>query len=364
MRLLYGVESMNVAIIANYWNGSQGGGIKTYLVNFVDELKKMYVGVDVIFGEGYDPENYRCGGNRFLFPLNAFAILRKIKPSIIHSQGTWYCLLSGVIYKELHRITLIHTFHTEPNKKLPLFFKMVFQGLLNKCDCVTFVSGGLEKRMEEVWGLKFRKTAITYAGVTSKKVSEKEIKEFCETYNIKNDSVVLLAHGLTAIRCKAEGAKLLIKAVRKLRNKYPSIILILTREGLCSNELKEFAESEGIYENVVFTGDVDNPYVPLMLCDLYTHISLGEGLPLALLEAMVMGKPIIATSVGGIPEAIEDRKDGILVEPYAGKIADEIEYLFENEELSTKLGEHAKKTAEEKFTWEKSANKFIEIYGL
>jgi len=355
---------MKVTIISNYWKGSQGGGVKTYLVNFMDELKKRYIEVNIVFREGHDPENYRCTGSRFLFPLKAFVNLRKIKPPIIHSHGAWYCLLPGVIYKEFHGSVLIHTFHTEPDKKLPLFFKIVFQGLLNKCDYVTFVSKGLEEKVEDVYGLKFKKIAITYAGVRSKKVSENEIKEFYEKFNLRNDSIILLVQAFTAHKLKAEGAKLVIKAVKKLKEQYPNIILILTREGVYSNKLKEFSKNESVGNNVIFTGGVDNPFIPLAICDIYTHITLGEGgVSLALLEAMSMGKPIIATSVGGIPEAIEDGRNGILIEPDVDEIIEKIECLLENREFAEELGENAKKTAEEKFTWEKTINKFVEIYS-
>lgn len=354
---------MNIVIVTHIWKGHGPGGTENYIINLVEALKKRGIKVRVVFNEGDDPENFKVGGSRFLFPIKAFLILRKIKPQVIYSQGTWYCLFAGHIYKKLYGTTLVHTFHTEPDKKLPVLGKIFFQFLLNGCDCVTFVSKGLRERVEEVYGLRFKKTAITYAGVQAKEVSEREIKEFRERFNIKEDSTVLLALGLTALKHKAEGAKLLIKTVRKLRDKYPNIILILTKEGVYSNELKEFTKNEGVYENVIFTGNVDNTHVPLFICDIYTHITLGEGgVSLALLEAMSVGKPIIASSVGGIPEAIEDGKNGILVEPDVDKIIEKIEDLLENKEFAKELGRNAKKTAEEKFTWGKSVDKFLELY--
>ena len=87
---------------------------------------------------------------------------------MIHSQGTWYCLLPGVLYKKLHGCTLVHTFYTEPVRKLPLPGMIFFQSLLNACDCVTFVSKRLQERVVEVDGLSFTQTAITYAGVRAR----------------------------------------------------------------------------------------------------------------------------------------------------------------------------------------------------
>lgn len=319
--------------------------------------------VSVLFKEGTDSENYKVKGSRFLFPIRAFLVLRRIKLEVIHSQGTWYCLLPGVIYKKLYGCKLFFTFRTEPFKDLPIPFKIFFQYLLYQCNYVTFVSKALEKKIGEIYGLRFGKTAITYGGVRARGVSDNDIKEFCVRFNIKNNSLILLGQALTAYFTKAEGVKILMKAVLKLKDKYPDILLILTREGFYSNDLRSFAEDNSISDYVLFTGDVNDPFVPLSICDIYTHITLGEGgVSLALLEAMAMGKPIIATPVGGIPEAIEDGKNGILVEPDIDKIAEKIEYLLENKQFAEELGRNAEKTAEEEFTWEKSAQKFIQLY--
>ncbi len=335
----------------------------------MDALKLKDFKVRVIFFNGVDSENCKIKGSRFLFPIKSFLVLRKIKPKVIHNHGGLYFLLPGIAYKKLYGCKLIHTFHTEPVKNiepikyLPVRARALFQYLLVQCDCVTFVSKVLKDKISKIWGFRFRNTAITYAGVESREVSENDVEEFCRKFNIKDHMIILLGQGLTAYFIKAEGAKILMKAVLKLKDKYPDILLILTREGFYYNDLRRFAEDNLISDYILFTGDVSNPFVPLSLCDIYTHITLGEGgVSLAVLEAMVMGKPIIATSVGGIPEAIENSKNGILVEPDVDKIVYKIEYLLENKVAAEELGRNAKKTAEEKFTWDRSSQKFIQIY--
>ncbi len=360
---------MRIVVITTYWKNSDGGGVRTYLVNLVDELKKREnLAVNVIFMEGEDPENYKIDGKlslyyKLFFSIKSFFVLKKIKPNLVLSQGTWYCLLAGYTYKFLYNSVLIHTIHTEPDYKISLFGKLLMESLFNRCDYVTFVSRGLEKKMDEMLKLNFRsKRAITYAGVNPKEVSDNDIKRFSDKFNLKNDQIVLLAQGLTAFSRKAEGAKILIKAIKILRNKYPKIVLVLTREGRYSNELKELTRNECIQNHVIFTGNIDNPYVPLKICNIYTHITLGEGgLSLALLEAMVMGKPIVATAVGGIPEVIENNINGLLVEPDPAKVAEIIEKLIKNREFAKKLGENAKKTVEERFTWKISADNFLKL---
>ena len=356
---------MKIALITNYWKNSDGGGVKTYLANLVDEFKMdSNIHIDIIFREGEDNENYHVSGNKLFFSVKSFYILTRIKPDVIYSQGTWYCLLGSVLYRILHTNTkLIHTFHTEPSNKLSLFGKIFLQLLLNRCDCITFVSKNLKEKNEKILGLKFKKTEVTYAGVNiPKEITNTEIHYFYSRFNIKEDSIILLAHGLTSLKYKAEGAKLLIKSIKIIEKKYPNIVLILTKEGPFSNQLKTFSKSEGVYENVIFTGNLENPNIPLKICNLYTHTPLIEGgVSLAILEAMAMGKPILATSVGGIPEAIENGVNGLLVQPDPDVIAQKIIYLLENEEFAFKLGQNAQKTVKEKFDWRTSADIFLKL---
>jgi glycosyltransferase involved in cell wall biosynthesis len=321
-------DNIKVAIITNYWKNSDGGGIKVYLMNLVGAMTNKEADVSVLFREGYDPEQFCVRRNKIAFSLACYWQLRKIHPEVVYSQSTWYCLLPGALYKKLHGCTLVYTFHTEPAKKLSILAKIFFQSLLNACDYVTFVSRRLHERIVEIDGLSFPKTKITYAGAFTGEVSELEVEQFRKKYMINEDSNVLLALGMTALPYKAEGLKLLIQAIRILRVTHPNIVLIATREGKYSDNVKAFAREMDVENNIIFTGDVSNPSVPLHICDLYTHITLGDGLPLALLEAMAMGKPIVATPIAGIPEAILDGENGLLVEPDAEKVAEKIDFLL------------------------------------
>lgn len=354
---------MKCVVITDYWKNSPGGGITTYTTNLVEEFKSRNLDVNVIYEKGVDPQNHHVQGNKLAFALKSSFLLSKIHPDVIYCQSTWYCLLAGYLYKKTHSVKLTYTFHTVPIEKLTYFEKLFFQHLLNNCDCVTFVSKNLKDNIEKVWDLNFKRAEITYGGVRSPcEISEAQIHEFREQFNIQDGAIILLAHGLTSVKVKAEGAKLLIQAVKKLKTKFPNIVLILTKEGIFSKELKDFARNEGVYENIIFTGDLSNPNIPLKICNLYTQAYLIDGdLSLAVLEAMAMGKPIVSTLAGGIPEAIDDGINGLLVQPDSDMIAQKIDYLLENEEFASKLGINAQKTATYKFTWKKSADVFLSI---
>lgn len=361
---------MKILITTTYWKKSDGGGIKTFLINLVQELERKGNKVDVIFAHGEDKNNYKISDSELNapFPLKiwqAYLALKRLKPDAVHSHGgMYYYLIAGYCYRLFHGTAIVYTFHTEPdpdNRISPMrhFF---LQNLLNRCDCVTFVSQTLRSKVEGIWGLNLQNTAITYAGVRIKEVPKSEKEDFRKTFSLNKNSKILLALGLTALSYKAEGLKILIEAVQRVRDQHPNVILVATRNGKYVPELKNFAKNAGLEDAVIFTGDVADSRVPLAVSDIFTHISLGEGLPIALLEAMAQGLPIIATPVGGIPEAIVDGRDGLLVKPDSREIADKIRYLLQNENVAEKLGQNARRTAEERFTWEKSASRFLDIY--
>jgi len=352
-----------VVLITTYWKNSPGGGVKTYLTGLASSLQGHGIDVKVVFREGSDENNYKITGSRYLFPFKAFKTLLIIKPQAVHSHGTWYCLMVGVLYKVLHRQKLIHTFHTSPNRPLPIYGRWLMQSLVNRCDCVTFVSKALKADIESVYKLNFKTTAITYAGVSPGKVETEEIEAFIEKFNISPESIILLAQGFTANKQKAEGMKLLIRVLKKLLPKYPKLLLIATRGGVYSKELKAVTEELNMGNHVLFTGDVENVFTPVKIANIYTHISLSEGgVSLSLLEAMVSEKPVIATNIGGIPEAIENMKNGILVEPEEDALLRAIKLLLSNKELAKECSKNAKLTAEDKFTWEKTIKQFLNIY--
>ena len=354
---------MKLAVITNFWKNSDGGGIKTYLVNLVDVLKSKGLDVNVLFRLGNDSEHFCGGKNKIAFTFRCYQQLRKIQPDVIHSQGAWYCLLAGVLYKKIHGCRLILTFHTEPDKKLSFIVKTFFQNLINSCDCVTFVSLRLRERIIEVDGFSFPKTAITYAGVQPRAVFKTDVEQFRKKFMIGENNIVLLAQAMTAHPLKADGLKLMIQSIRILKETYPNILLVATRDGAFSERLKSFTHEIGVEKHVIFTGDIENPFIPLEICDIYIHTPLGEGgVSIALLEAMAIGKPIVATSVGGIPEAIINEENGLLVMPNEGLIAEKIDFLLHNPMYADNLGNCAKKTVNERFTWEIAAEKFMGIY--
>jgi glycosyltransferase involved in cell wall biosynthesis len=143
----------------------------------------------------------------------------------------------------------------------------------------------------------------------------------------------------------------LIKAVQLLREQGLNVKLWLVGDGILNQELRRLAQDSGVGERVVMFGPREDTYELLQAMDMFVLPSLHEGIPMALLEAMAAGLPVIATRVGGIPEVIEDRVSGILVEPGDPEgLALVCRRLMHDAVSAERLGQAARARVEERFS--------------
>ena len=107
---------------------------------------------------------------------------------------------------------------------------------------------------------------------------------------------------------------------------------------------------------------MSDPRELLDSCDIYLHLGLNEGAPLALAEAAMAGKPIVAASEGGIPELLTDDVNAILVSPHPAAVADSIERLICSKPLRQRLGNSARDHAVAHWTWSLIADQYLQLY--
>ncbi|MEM2741859.1 MAG: glycosyltransferase family 4 protein, partial [Nitrososphaeria archaeon] len=91
--------------------------------------------------------------------------------------------------------------------------------------------------------------------------------------------------------------------------------------------------------------------------------SLKEALPMSILESLACGTPVVATTVGGIPEIIRNNENGILVpQNDEKKLAEAIDYLLQNKDVRVRLGQNGRKNIVERFSYRSSIKKLLKIY--
>ena len=150
-----------------------------------------------------------------------------------------------------------------------------------------------------------------------------------------------------------KGHKYLLEAAKIVLDDFPGKAkFILAGSGILEDSLRAYAKELGIEEYVEFKGVVAD--IPGLLCSFDLVVlpsSEREGLGLSLIEAMAAGKPVIGTSVGGIPEVIKDGQNGFLVPPKDSKaLSKAILTILQDPVRASQMGKIGRQIAEEKFS--------------
>lgn len=167
-------------------------------------------------------------------------------------------------------------------------------------------------------------------------------KAIIEELSIKNNNINIVTVG-TLIKLK--GIHYLLEAIGMIVKDHPDVMLYVLGDRIIDEnleyqqELLKIIEINALENNVKFTGWRDDALQIVSLMDILVHPSLSEGCPRAVMEAMALGKPVIATRVGGARELIEDGENGFLVEAKnPTQIAEKISELIRDESLRNTIG--------------------------
>lgn len=153
----------------------------------------------------------------------------------------------------------------------------------------------------------------------------------------------------------------LLRALETIRSQPWELDLV--GDGPLETELRRLAASMGIADRVRFLGYVREPAEVLARAQLFVLSSRSEGFPRSVLEAMRAGLPVVASAVGGIPEAVTDGIEGLLVprgDPRA--LAAALSALLTGAERRKQMALRARRTYEERFRFERMADETEAVY--
>lgn len=285
------------------------------------------------------------------YDLKAFFALIKIlryeHPDIVHTHtskagimGRWAAFLTGIP-------VIIHTPHGH-----------VFWGYFGRCKTLFYII--LEKltacitdkiialtEQEKKDHLHFLiasedKFSVVHSGINLDRFSNLSVDPAVMKRELEipeGNLVVGTAGRLTPVK----GQRYLIEAARKIVDVKPDTTFVFLGDGELLNELKNMAFRLGIRENVKFLGWRPDVAEVMSTFDIFVLPSLNEGMGRVLVEAMAMGKPIVASDVGGIADLVVDGKNGFLVPAADVEImVVRINDLLESAEKRKKMGENGK----------------------
>ncbi len=160
-----------------------------------------------------------------------------------------------------------------------------------------------------------------------------------------------------------KGLVFLIQAVKDVVAKHPHAVIIIIGDGEQRSYLEKMTKELGLEKHVYLTGYISSASEYIKAFDIFILPSVKEGLPYTILEAGYAGLPIIATTVGGIPEIIDDMKSGILIQPRKpAEIAHAINFYIEHLDVARQYGRALNETMKKKFTLERMLKDTEKVY--
>ena len=306
---------------------------------------------------------------RFRAGLNfraGFRLLREARQAgfhLIHSHGYKGNILLGLFPTSLRRMPMLATLHGWTSTGRGLTKMRIYEWLDSRClarlDSIVFVNDQMLKH-RAFRSVPQAKKHVVYNGIALDDTHDvpvaAEIRSFCQ----RGWTIVAVGRFSPEKNFSA-----LVEAVGQLVQGGADLQLLLLGDGGQRDLLSSLIIQYGLEKRVMMPGYVENVDAVLNLCRLFVMPSLTEGLPMALLEAMKAEIPIVASRVGGIPEALENGRAGRLITP--GNLSELIAALEECSAPSAALelkdyALRARNRLEQKFTSRRMAESYLRIY--
>lgn len=282
--------------------------------------------------------------------------IKHIKPDIIHVHGTRAGSVGRLAAIGL-RIPVIYTEHLwtknyRLSSRVANLLQMIGLWFLDMfTDLNIAVSQAVKDFMVESQISRPSKITVIYNGIEP---SKKKAKIFSQ------DSITLGTVGTLNFQ---KGIQYLIQAMPQIIKEFPQTKLVIVGEGTFKDHLKKIVTKMKLGKYITFTGFIKDIEDEMVKFDIYVQPSISESFGLAIIQAMSLGIPIVATNTGGIPEVVTTGKSGILVEiGHPEALAKAIIGLLRDRSKAKQMGKLAAEDAKIKFNLKEMVKETEGIY--
>lgn len=284
-----------------------------------------------------------------LVALGILRIAREVGADVIHTHLSTASQWGGVAGR-LGRIPVVSHVHAMNSH---YFFQLA--------DAMVACSEGVRQHIIGQ-GVSEKRIGTIYNGIESKRLE-------CTGDATQVRAALGIDADTPAIACIAhladkKGQADLVRAVSILQGKWPELHCFFVGTGENLDSLRRLAEELGVPKRAVLLGYRSDAVAIMNAMDCVLLPSLGkEGLPLVLLEAALLGKPAICSSIPGNNEVVLDNVTGLLFPPGdAAALADRIDRILADGELRRRMGNAAKERAQQEFTIEAMTERVERLY--
>ncbi|MFH2030674.1 MAG: glycosyltransferase family 4 protein [Bacteroidota bacterium] len=282
--------------------------------------------------------------------FSSYPDLKLDKADHIHAHFANNAALKGYLFSKFLDIPFSCTGH---GSELLLYPEPYLKTLIQSARPFITISEYNKAILNTRYNLRSDEIIVNYCGV--------DTEYFQRSGHPYPDEFIIIS--VTALR-DIKGVQYLIEACNILKSQIHNFQCIIIGSGKDYESLKELIFNNGLGRKVHLLGAVapENIRNYLLKASVFVLPSLSEGIPIAVMEAMAMELPVIASDITGLPEIIENGKNGFLFPPFNIKaLSDKIIELYQNPELTKEFGKKARNTIIEKFNLTKNVSHFIEL---
>jgi len=327
---------------------------------FTDELQSSGVNPALI-----KMEMWRKARGFLLRPITYEKLLRMAeseKISLVHCNTLWDNPYGAMIARSLKIPLVCHIRNTFERAKISKYSLIESDRIICVSDAIKETFRGWENE---------RRVSTVYNGVDLEKFDTAKIDslEVRRELGIGENDIVI---GIVGRLSPEKGQIELIRACGKLKTAGHSFKALIVgepsrKEAGYTDDLRNSAEELGVADSVIFTGfrrDIERITASFDIAVFPSLETANEGFGRGIIEAMALGKPVIGSATGGVPEVIDGGKTGLLTSPGdIESLADKIESLIRNEPLRRELGENGNRRARTHFSVSSYVTGIEKIYS-
>jgi glycosyltransferase involved in cell wall biosynthesis len=345
-------------------------GAENLLLSLVRNFdkKKFYIVVSYIYGQGTLACEIERAGIKVvdlsrkgkidpLLLLRLFLLIRKEKIEIIHTHLVHASIAGRIAGKLAGAKSIITTRHYAYYDKVTSLINWIERKTAVFNDLFIVISNAVKEYMVIKEKYKPERITVIYNAVDLCLFDSQD-----QSPIPKNSDFLIASVGRLH---PSKGYDTLLKSMPLVISEFPSAKLVIIGNGIQKEYLQRLCSDLGISEHVIFLGRKTPAEVIDFLrnIDLFVLSSKWEGFGLVLIEAMALGKPVVATNVGGISEIVENGTTGFLVPPAQPKeLSTKIIQLLRDRPIAKRMGVMGRKKVELKFSIKTMIDKLNLLY--
>ncbi|MEC4678698.1 MAG: glycosyltransferase [Nitrospirota bacterium] len=349
------------------------GGLENMVTNLINHLDPDYFTSTIISFAPLKPLNNRVDpsrvrvislnkkrGNNPLLIYKIYQLLKKVEADIVQTHN-WGTALEGILGAKLARTQgIIHAERgTIEEKPRNIVLQRFLWGLAHQ---VLSVSEIHRKKLTRIVGFPHAQIKAIANGVDTEKFSPtpKIKNEIRAKLGLKKDGICI---GTVGSLRTVKNQMLLINACKTILPRFDQVEVLIVGEGPLKAQLIQAVSRLGFSKEIHFVGAQTNIPEIMNALDIFVLPSLSEGMPNAVLEAMACGIANIATEVGGVPEVIENNKNGIMIASEdQNALVQSLSHLIEDQNHRKTLGAEGRKKMLSHFNLKKMVLAYEELY--